>query len=251
MLSDPAFYLVSIPAVLLYGVAKGGFGGAVAILAVPLMALMMSPAQAAAILLPILVVMDLVVIYSYRGHFDARALRLLLPGAFVGVMLGYLLADTMNEDFMRLLVGLVACLFGAQALLGWLSHVGRKHNRWAAGFFGTLSGFTSFSIHAGGPPLTMYLLPKGLPPMVYAGTAGVFFWVVNLLKLPPYWLLGQFNGENLLYSLALVPFAPLGVLLGKRLVSLSNPRFYYRLIALFLMVVGVKLTCDALAGLLA
>ena len=251
MLTDPAFYLVSIPAVLLYGVAKGGFGGAVAILAVPLMTLMMSPAQAAAILLPILVVMDLVVIYSYRGHYDGRALRLLLPGAVVGVVAGYLLADTMNEDFMRLLVGLVASVFGVQALLGWLSHVGREHNAWGAGFFGALSGFTSFSIHAGGPPITMYLLPKGLPPMVYAGTAGLFFWVVNLLKLPPYYFLGQFSANNLLYSLVLVPFAPLGVLLGKQLVSVSNPRFYYRLIALFLVIVGFKLIWDGISGLAA
>ncbi len=248
MLTDPSFYLVSIPAVLLYGVAKGGFGGAIAILAVPLMALMMPPAQAAAILLPILVVMDFVVIYSYRGQYDGHALRLLLPGALVGVLLGFLLADAMNESVMRLLVGVVATLFGIQALLGWLSRVGREHHTVAASFFGTLAGFTSFSIHAGGPPLTMYLLPKHLPPVVYAGTAGLFFWVVNLAKLPPYYLLGQFDSDNLLYSLALVPFAPLGVLLGRKLVRLSNPRFYYRVISLFLIVVGIKLITDGLAG---
>ena len=249
MLTDPAFYLVSIPAVLLYGIAKGGFGGAVAILAVPLMALVMAPTQAAAILLPILVVMDFVVIYSYRGHFDGRALRLLLPGALAGVLGGYLLADAMDEDLMRLLVGAVALAFGVQALLGWLSHVGRRHHRWGATFFGALAGFTSFSIHAGGPPLTMYLLPKQLPPMVFAGTAGLFFWVVNLVKLPPYFALGQFTTANLLYSAALVPLAPVGVLIGRRLVRLSNPRVYYRIIAAFLVLVGIKLLRDGYAGL--
>lgn len=249
MLSDPAFYLVSIPAVLLYGVAKGGFGGAIAILAVPLMALIMPPAQAAAIILPILVVMDLVVIYSYRGHFDARALRLLLPGALLGVLAGFFLADAMSDDLMRLLVGAVALAFGAQALLGWLSHVGRRHSAASATFFGALAGFTSFSIHAGGPPLTMYLLPKQLPPMVYAGTAGLFFWVVNLAKLPPYIALGQFTTDNLVYSLALVPFAPVGVLLGRRFVRMSTPHVYYRIIALLLIVVGVKLIHDGWAGL--
>ncbi len=249
MLTDPAFYLVSIPAVLLYGIAKGGFGGAVAILAVPLMALVMAPAQAAAIMLPILVVMDFVVIYSYRGHFDARALRLLLPGALLGVGAGFLLADRMNDDLMRVLVGAVALVFGLQALLGWLSRVGREHHGAAAGFFGALAGFTSFSIHAGGPPLTMYLLPKQLPPMVYAGTAGLFFWVVNLAKLPPYYALGQFTSDNLLYSAALVPIAPLGVLIGRQLVRISHPRFYYRVIALFLVVVGVKLLADGYSGL--
>ena len=249
MLTDPAFYWVSVPAVLLYGVAKGGFGGAVAILAVPLMALVMSPTQAAAILLPILVAMDLVVIYSYRGHFDARALQLLIPGALLGVLSGYLLADRMNDNVMRLLVGVVALLFGAQALLGWLSRSGRRHNVWAATAFGTLSGFSSFSIHAGGPPLTMYLLPKRLPPMVYAGTAGLFFWVINLVKLPPYYALGQFTSENLVYSTVLMPLAPIGVLVGRRLVRLSNPRVYYRIIAFFLWIVGCQLVYEGYTGL--
>ena len=246
MLTDPGFYLVSIPAVLLYGVAKGGFGGAVAILAVPLMALRMPPAQAAAILLPILVVMDMVVIYSYRGHRDLRALRLLLPGALLGIALGFLLADTVNDAMLRLLVGVVALLFGLQSLSGWRSQAGREHSAVPATLFGTLSGFTSFSIHAGGPPLTMYLLPKRLAPMVFAGTAGLFFAVVNLVKLPAYYALGQFTPDNLLYSLALVPFAPVGVLIGRRLVRLSHPEVYYRIIAFFLVLVGLKLIADGL-----
>lgn len=238
------FYLVSVPAVLLYGVAKGGFGGAVAILAVPLMALMMPPTQAAAILLPILVVMDMVVVYSYRGQFDARALRLLLPGALLGLLAGFLLANFVNDAMMRLLVGAVALVFGLQTLLGWLSTLGRQHNPWSATLIGALSGFTSFSIHAGGPPFAMYLLPKRLPPLIYAGTAGLFFAVVNLVKLPAYYALGQFGGENLWYSLALVPVAPIGVLLGRRLVQLSSPVVYYKIISLFLVCVGIKLIFD-------
>jgi uncharacterized membrane protein YfcA len=95
----------------------------------------------------------------------------------------------------------------------------------------------------------MYLLPKQLPPMRYAGTAGLFFAVVNLLKLPAYYVLGQFNSENLLYSLALVPLAPIGVLLGRQLVKLSNPKLYYRIISLFLVIVGIKLIRDGMAGL--
>tara|TARA_R110000868_G_scaffold132158_12_gene342713 strand:- start:613 stop:1026 length:414 start_codon:yes stop_codon:yes gene_type:complete len=103
---------------MLYGIAKGGFGGAVAILAVPLMALIMSPTQAAGILLPILVVMDAFVVRTYWGHFDFRALQLLLPGALVGIALGYLTAGAMDDNYMRVLVGLISMLFGLQQLLG-------------------------------------------------------------------------------------------------------------------------------------
>lgn len=249
MLADPWFYLVSVPAVLLYGVAKGGFGGAIAILSVPLMALVMPPTQAAAILLPILVVMDVLVVKTYWGIFDKRALRLLLPGALCGVALGYLSAEAMNEHYMRILIGVLSLVFGLQTLLGLKSRASSEHHPVSGGFFGALAGFTSFSIHAGGPPLTMYLMPKNLSPLLFAGTAGIFFAVVNAVKVVPYYALGQFSGQNLLYSLVLVPLAPLGVKLGHYLVRRSNASFYYSVISFFLVVVGAKLLWEGLAGL--
>ncbi|MEP5569834.1 MAG: sulfite exporter TauE/SafE family protein [Halioglobus sp.] len=249
MLTDPAFYLVSVPAVMLYGIAKGGFGGAVAVLSVPLMALVMSPTQAAAILLPILVVMDAFVVRTYWGQFDKRALQLLLPGALVGIGIGYLAADVMNEDYMRILIGVISLVFGVQQLTGLQSRGAAQHNVGAAGFFGTLAGFTSFSIHAGGPLFTLYLLPKKLKPLLYAGTAGMFFAVINVVKLFPYAMLGQFSQENLVYALVLVPLAPIGVRIGHYLVKISDPRLYYKVISFFLIIVGGKLLWEGVAGL--
>ena len=250
MFNEPLFYLTSVPAVLIYGVAKGGFGGAVAMVAVPLMALAMPPTQAAAILLPILVVMDLVVVKTYWGIFDRRALRLLMLPALLGISLGYLAADSMNEHYMRLLIGILSLAFGVQNLFGLTSRASREHHRGGATVYGTLAGFTSFSIHAGGPPFTMYLMPKQLTPLLFAGTAGIFFAVVNAVKLLPYYYLGQFSSENLVYSLALVPLAPLGVKIGHLLVQRSDPGFYYRLISFFMVAVGLKLLYDAVTGLL-
>jgi uncharacterized protein len=251
VLNDPAFYLVCIPAVLLYGIAKGGFGGPIAVISVPLMALVMPPTQAAAILLPILVVMDVVVLRTYRGHFDRRALKLLLPGAIVGIAIGYATAEAMNEHYMRILIGLLSLVFGMQSLLRSRWQGSGEHQPASASAFGALAGFTSFSIHAGGPPLAVYLMPKGLTPLVYAGTAGVFFAVVNAVKLVPYYVLGQFSSDNLLYSLVLVPLAPLGVLFGYFLVKRSSSVFYYRVISFFLIVLGVKLLWDGITPLLA
>lgn len=251
MLTDPFFYLVSVPAVMLYGVAKGGFGGAIAVLSVPLMALAMPPTQAAAIMLPILVAMDIFVLRTYWGLFDARALKLLLPGAMVGIALGYFTAEVMNEHYMRLLIGVLSVAFGLQQLLGLQSRSSSEHRPGSATFFGGLAGFTSFSIHAGGPPLTMYLMPKGLSPLTFAGTAGVFFAVVNVVKLFPYYTLGQFTTDNLLYSLVLVPLAPLGVALGHFLVKRSPAGFYYSVISFFLVVIGAKLLWEGWVGLAA
>ena len=249
MLSDPWFYAVSIPGVMLYGIAKGGFGGPIPILAVPLMALVMPPTQAAAILLPILVVMDALVVKTYWGIYDRVALKLLLPGALAGVFVGYLLAGAMNEHYMRILIGVLSLGFGLQSFFALASTAGKAHSAAGGTFFGALAGFTSFSIHAGGPPLTMYLMPKQLSPLIFAGTAGIFFAVVNTVKLVPYYALGQFSSENLMYSLVLVPLAPLGVKVGHILVRRSEPGFYYRVISFFLIVLGAKLLWDGIVAL--
>jgi uncharacterized protein len=249
LLTDPWFYVVGVPAVLLYGISKGGFGGAISIVSVPMMALMMPPTQAAAILLPILVVMDALVVKAYWGVFDRQALYLLLPGAIVGIVIGYLSAEVMNEHYMRILIGLLSLLFGMQSLFGLKSFASKDHHRVSGGVFGALAGFTSFSIHAGGPPFTMYLMPKQLSPLLFAGTAGIFFAVVNLVKLVPYYALDQFTADNLLYSLVLVPFAPLGVKLGHFLVRRSTPSFYYSVTSFCLVLVGAKLLWDGVTAL--
>jgi hypothetical protein len=240
---------VSVPAVLLYGIAKGGFGGAIAVISVPMMALVMPPTQAAAILLPILVVMDILVVKTYWGLFDRRALALLLPGALLGIAIGYFSAEAMNEHYMRMLIGVLSLVFGMQTLLGLKGMTGEKHHAVSGSLFGALAGFTSFSIHAGGPPLTMYLMPKQLPPLLFAGTAGLFFAVVNFAKLPPYFLLGQFTTSNLMYSLVLVPLAPLGVKFGHYLVKRSTPAFYYQVVSYCLVLIGAKLLWDGASAL--
>ena len=249
MLADPWFYLVAVPAVLLYGISKGGFGGAISIVSVPMMALMMPPTQAAAILLPILVVMDVLVVKAYWGVFDNRALCLLLPGALVGVAIGYLSAEAMNEHYMRILIGVLSLVFGVQSLLGLKSFASSDHHPLSGTLWGALAGFTSFSIHAGGPPFTMYLMPKQLSPLLFAGTAGIFFAVVNVVKLVPFYALGQFTADNLLYSLVLVPLAPLGVKLGHFLVRSSTSSFYYSVTSFCLVLVGAKLLWDGVAAL--
>jgi len=250
LLDNPWFYLATIPAVLLYGIAKGGFGGAVSMLAVPIMSMVMPPTQAAAILLPILVIMDALVVMTYWGVYDRTTLRYMLPGALVGIALGYFTADAMNEHYMRVLIGALSLAFGLLYLFRLTAGVGGRHHPIAGNVFGTVAGFTSFSIHAGGPPFTMYLLPKHLSPLLFAGTAGMFFAVVNAAKLAPYYLLGQFTADNLLYSLVLVPLAPLGVKIGHYLTKRATSRLYYDVISLFLALLGARLLWQGLSALL-
>jgi len=244
MLEGYYFYLIGVPAVLLFGISKGGFGGSISILAVPLLTLVVSPAQAAALLLPILCVMDLFVIYTYRSQFDATCLRILVPGALLGIIGGYLTFEFTDENITKILIGVIAIIFVISTLCKPTGSA--KHRRISGTILGGLSGFTSFVIHAGGPPFSMYLLPKKLDPLVFAGTAGIFFCIVNYVKIIPYYLLEQLNTENLKMSLILMPFAPVGVFIGHWLVKRVSAKYFYIICYIFLFVAGLKLIVDGI-----
>ncbi len=185
MISDPFFYVVAVPAVILYGLSKGGFGG-VAILSMPLLSLAISPIQAAAIMLPVLMVQDVVTVWSYRRTWDAATLIHLAPGARVGILAGYLFASQVSEPAVRIIVGVIAVGF---CLDRWLRPPpggdGRPQNWLSGTILGTLCGYTSFVIHVGGPPFNMYAMPRGLPRDVFVGSAALFFAAVNLVKVTP------------------------------------------------------------------
>ena len=250
MIADPFFYLCAIPAVLIFAMVKGGFGGGIAIISVPLMSLAVPPVQAAAILLPLLVVMDGVAIWSFRGQWSKDNIKCTLPGAVVGVIAGALTFSYLSEAAVRLLIGFICVAF---CLNYWL-RPGLKANTQAGivsgSFWGAIAGFTSFGIHAGGPPMSIYLLPQRLDKIVLMGTFAIFFAAVNLLKLIPYTWLGQFDSTNLLTSLVLIPLAPIGVRLGYYLLHTISEELVYRICYFFLMVIGLKLLIDGYPALL-
>ncbi len=251
MIPDPIFYLAAVPAVLIAGISKAGFGGGIGVLAVPLMALVVPPLQAAGILLPILCLMDVFVIWVYRGRWNSSVMLPLLPAALAGVALGTLSADLLNEDLIRLLVALIAVGFAAHYwLLGRLRLEPKSPNIAKGGFWAAVAGFTSFIAHAGGPPLSVYLLPLRLEKSAYLGATALFFATINYSKLAPYGWLGILNEQTLLTALALAPAAPLGVLLGVLINRWLSTELFFRICYGILFLVGLKLAESAIAGLI-
>ena len=243
---DPIFWAVAVFSVLITGVSKGGFGG-LALLAVPLMALVISPVQAAGIMLPILIVMDWVGVWTYRKYWDRTLLIWLLPGAVLGIIAGGLLAGYVDDQVVRVVVGAIAVLFPIYAILkpsGGDEFI--KNNRPLGVISGVFAGFTSFVAHAGGPPFQAYVIPQKLEARIYAGTAVMFFFVVNFVKVVPYAMLGQFDRENLTTSLILIPIAPFGVLFGAWLVKHIDQTLFYRILYGLIFAVGLKLLWDGL-----
>jgi len=246
-----AFYPVAVIAILLTGISKGGFGVGAGGLAVPLMSIFIAPPEAAGIMLPILCAMDLFGAHAYRGRWSRTHLRVLLPGAIVGIGLGALAFGALSVNAVRLLLGLIAVTF---ALNKWFGLAERFATRVAAPgrvagvFWGGVAGFTSTLAHAGGPPFAVYMLPQRLDKTLLAGTSVVFFLVVNYVKLVPYAFLGQLNPGNLAAALIFAPLAPLGVWLGVWLHRRISEQAFYGVSYALLFATGVKLIWDAVAG---
>jgi len=250
LIADPWFWLVATIAVLLTGISKGGFGGGVGGFGVPIMALVIAPPQAAAIMLPILCVMDLTGFQAYWRKWDKRVMKVIIPAGLLGTLAGTLTFSRLNNDWIRVLLGLIALGFLAYNLMK-KPGVERKQLSDAHGWFwASISGFTSFVAHAGGPPLSVYLLVQRLDKTAFVATSLIFFGSMNYAKLVPYWWLDLFDSRNLLTSLALIPLGIAGTRLGVWLHTRINPTLFFRIVYLAFFLTGTKLLWDGVRGLL-
>jgi uncharacterized membrane protein YfcA len=235
---------------MLMGLAKGGFAG-LGVLAVPIMTFGMSPVVAAAILLPILLVQDVFSVKAFGAQRDDRLLLRMVPGAVLGIAAGWAMAAWVPVAAVEAAVGLVACGFGVQRMVAERRGVAARVGTPVAGVaMGAVAGFTSQIAHAGGPPFQLHVLPQKLPRDVFLGTSSVFFALINWLKVPAYWLLGQFSAANLWAAAVLLPLAVLSTWAGTWLVRrVDGPRFY-AIMHWLMVLVGAKLAWDGIGGVI-
>lgn len=249
MPTDWIFYAFAVPAVIIVGLAKGGFAG-LGSLGMPLLALALPPVQAAAILLPILIVQDAVSVWAFRKTWDGHVLAATLPGAAAGVFLGWFFATRVSADMVLAAVGGISILFGAYRL--WVERRGAitassRSPGWVGAIFGSVSGFTSQIAHAGAPPFQMWVLPRRLPRDIFIGTNAIFFAALNWIKVPAYAALGQFTRDNLVITAALMPVAIASTFAGVWLVRRVSADRFYAFIYVMMILVGAKLVWDAVA----
>ena len=248
-MSESHFYILcAVAAVILSGLAKGGFSG-VGSLAMPVMALAIDPVRGAAILLPILIVQDAVGVWAFRRTWDGQVLKVMLPGMAAGVALGYLFAAQVSERAVLGAVGAISLAFGLHRL--WIERGGvvalpANAPGWTGSLFVVFSGFTSQIAHAGAPPFQMWVLPKRLPRDIFVGTSAIAFAAMNWMKLPAYAALGQLSPANLLATAMLMPVALASTVAGVILVRKVDPARFYTLVYLLMVALGIKLLADAL-----
>jgi uncharacterized membrane protein YfcA len=249
-ITDPIFYLVAIPAVIAMGLSKGGFSG-LGTVAVPLMALVVSPVQAIGIITPILVTQDVVTVWSYRRTWDAHILKIMIPGQIAGVGIAWLIAAYVPDTAIRLVVGAIAVAFALSQWFGIAFRVMSPRPSLIAGrLWGVAAGFTSFLANTGGPPFQIYVLPQKLDKETFVGTYSLFFAVGNALKVVPYFLIGQLNATNVSTSLVLLPLAVVTNIAGVWLVRRTPTKFFYRIVYILIFLIGLELIYTGAAAVL-
>ncbi len=244
------FYAAAVPAVILVGFSKGGFAG-LSMISLPLLTLVSAPIRAAAIMLPILIVQDVVSVWAYRRDFNRRVVLILLAGSLVGIALAAIFAARVSDYAVLLFVGAIAAGF---VVYSWLRRSTQAEApaeaKVAPGlFWGACIGFTSFIANAGGPPFQAYALPLRLDPQTYAGCSTMTFAVVNLVKLAAFFALGQVSTDNLAVSASLFPVAIAATFGGVGLVRRVQAAIFYKIVYTLTLVLGLKLMFDGARGL--
>ena len=241
------FFFTVFPAIVLFGIAKSGLGGSIALISIPLMTISMPLTTALGIILPILIFSDFIATYKYRKEFDLGTLKLIVPFAAIGIIIGSLTFSYFSEELLKFIIGLMGFLFAGHYFFFIKNKQSKSEkNLLKGGICSTVAGFTSFSVHAGGTPTSIYLLPLRMKKEIYVGTRIIFFTFVNLIKLPLYINLSMMNLETFKQSLILFPVALIGILIGYQLLRIIEEKLFYNILYALIFITSAKLIFDFL-----
>lgn len=237
-----AYFVFVVPAIILFGIAKGAAIGSLALIAIPLMLMVMPLTKALAILLPILMIMDIIAVIKYKKHYDLQNLKIMIPAGLAGTIIAYFTFSYFTEDLLKFLIGVIGTLFTLNYFIKFNQKIIRnKTSKLKGSFWGIISGFAGFCAHSGGTPISVYLVPLRLEKAKYIGTRIIYFFFLNIFKLTFYIPLNMINLENLKYTLILVPWIPVGIYIGIWLQEKCSEKLFYNIIYSLIFISSINL----------
>jgi len=245
---DALFFAFAIPAVIVAGISKGGFGSGVSFASAAILAQILPPELALGVMLPLLMLIDVSALRAYWGKWSWTDCPRVLIGAVPGVTLGAAIFRYAEPDLIRFLLGSVALLFVAWQVAKSQGLVPTPKERLGPGAgitAGTVAGFTSFVSHAGGPPLAVYLLSQRLDKTTYQASTVLIFWVMNVAKFVPYAFLGAFTTQTWIAFALLAPVAIFGTWLGVKAHKVVPERLFFAVTYALLIITGGRLIWTA------
>lgn len=246
---DIWFFALAAPAIIFAGISKGGFGSAAAFAATSILALVVEPALALGVTLPLFMLIDAASLRAYWAKWDWKVAGVMIAGGLPGVVLGAWLFARTDADVFRVLIGAISLAFVMWQVgraRGWIRQAQAPLPRWGGAVAGCVAGFTSFVSHAGGPPAAVYLLSLKPSKTEFQANTVLIFTAINIFKFVPYAFLGMFTLETFKANLALAPFALFGAWLGVKAHHLMPERLFFLITYVLLTVTGTKLIWDGL-----
>jgi len=249
--SPEYFWVLAVLSVLAFSISKAGFGGAMGSLSVPILIFVLPPKQALGVLLPLFLITDVWVVYIWRNMLEKRILLVMCVFGIIGQIVGWLLFDYLNDKILTGLIGAISLITSfnyawrrirpmKKSSLEIAKSVSKRIFQRGAIWCG-LSGISSFVSLSGGIPAQIFLLPHALPRQSFVGTLCVYFFVINIVKIPFYIEIGIFSESTLTISLWLLLVIPIGVFIGKWLNTHLSDQIFYDISHLSLLVMGAKL----------
>jgi uncharacterized protein len=228
---------------LIIGLSKGGLLAPVAgALTLPLLSQTMTVTEAVGVTLPLFIIADVFALRFYWREWDVQIIRLMMPMALVGILIGTTLLANLPDDSLRPIVGiltllLIAYKLGSETLTGY-NYTPRKWHGYLAGIG---SGFGSALANIGGPLATAYLLLQGFTPKSFVGTITLYFAIINWTRVPVYFATGILDLELLLSMAWMLPIIPFGVWLGRNGVERFDAKTFDRLMTFLLFIAALSL----------
>ena len=213
-----------------------------AILVVPLIAMVFPAKESVGALLPMLIAGDILAVIYYRQHAQWGQLVKLVPGVAAGMLIGGMFLAQLDNDSMRIFLGgFVLLLLVLEVTARYLKLNDFKRRRSVAFLIGTMAGFGTTVGNAAGPIMGIYLIMMGLDKKQLMGTGAWFFLIVNTSKLPIFIYHEMIGVDTLRFFAYMLPFVVLGTFVGRKLLTVLSQKVFDYLVLFFAGVSSVML----------